>query len=75
MIYHDTQFRYGPYSHQIIKKNMVRHIKTAFEKQKQKQKKKKNLRPPFSLSKRHDPPHILPPPPPRRNNEWSLTTQ
>ena len=83
MIYHDTQFHY-PFSfkiallsrahtHQIIKKNMVRHIKTAFENQKNKQTNKLTT-PPSAYQKSHDPPHILPPPS-SKNNERSLTTQ
>ena len=59
-------------------KNMVRHIKTAFENQKKQQ---QNLRPPPSAyQKRHDPPHILPPPPPPveimngplRHSDWRV---
>ena len=42
-------------------KNMVRHIKTAFENQKNKTK-KLTPPPPSAYQKRHDPPHILPPP-------------
>ena len=53
-------------------KNMVRHIKTAFENQKNNN---KTYDPPFSLSKKTWPTPYSTTPPSSRNNERSLTTQ